>query len=73
MKQENFITSASQVAIWIWTIGLGAFIVREVPVIGAIPADEGVGSPSQLSWLKCLGVSAASFALTIIVMGFLRL
>ena len=73
MRQESLITTAAQVAIWIWTIGLGAFIVREVPIVGAVSAGEEAGLPSQLTWLKCLGVSAASFALTIIVMGFLRL
>jgi hypothetical protein len=72
LKVESFITSASQIIVWIWAIILGAFIVREVPIASLGPGGE-ESSNIRLSWLKCLGLSAMAFALTILIMLILRL
>jgi len=71
LEQVTFISGIVQVAVWVWTIGLGAFIVRTVPVTSNALTEETTAQTSQLSWLKCLLISGASFALTIIIMGFL--
>ncbi|HII85197.1 TPA: hypothetical protein HA273_01135 [Candidatus Bathyarchaeota archaeon] len=70
MAQVNLISGGVQVAFWIWTIGLAAFIVRTVPITSPVPLGEDMAMPKQLSWTKCLLVSAASFVLTIIIMAF---
>jgi hypothetical protein len=72
LKVESLITSASQIIVWIWAIILGAFIVREVPTASVGPGGE-ESSKVRLSWLKCLGLSAMAFALTILIMLILRL
>ncbi len=74
--------SIVQVFVYIWTIALGAFIVRAVtgvpptsPPLAMAPTPEGettLGS-QQFGWLKCLLVSAASFVITITILGFLGL
>ena len=71
LEQVTLIGGIVQVAVWLWTIGLGAFIVRTVPVTSNVLTEEATVTTSQLSWIKCLLVSAASFVLTIIIMGFL--
>ncbi len=71
LEQVTLIGGIVQVAVWFWTIGLGAFIIRALPVASIASAEEGTVAPAQFSWVKCLLVSAASFVLTIIIMGFL--
>jgi len=75
------IGSIVQIVIYIWIIALGTFIVREVTTLA--PATSPIGTPEpegepalgpqQFGWLKCLLVSAASFVLTVTILGFLGL
>jgi hypothetical protein len=79
--QVLYIGSIVQIAIYIWIIGLGALIVREVTAIAPAPSPIGTPEtegeptlgPQQFGWLKCLLVAAASFVLTITILGFLGL
>jgi hypothetical protein len=71
LEQVTFIGGVVQIATWLWTIGLGTFIVRAVPNAAPVIAGEATETPTKLSWLKCLLVSAASFVLTIVIMSFL--
>jgi hypothetical protein len=70
--------SIVQVAVYVWIIALGAFIVRFVtgvappsPVGSTTPEGEGAPGFQQFGWLKCLLVSGVSFVLTITILGFL--
>ncbi len=72
--------SIVQVAVYVWIIALGTFIVRYVtavvPTSPLIPATTETETapmpgPQQFGWLKCLLVSAASFVLTVTILGFL--
>lgn len=76
--QVLLIGSIVQIIIYVWIIGLGTFIVREVtgiapttPLGTPAPENEPTFGPQQFGWLKCLLVSAASFVLTITILGFL--
>lgn len=71
LDQVNLISVIVQVAVWLWIIGLGAFIVRTLPITSTAVTGETTETLTQLSWLKCMLVSVASFVLTIIIMGFL--
>lgn len=72
--------SIVQVIVYVWIIGLGTFIVRAVtgippssPIDIVAPEGQAVPGPQQFGWMKCLLVSAASFVLTITILGFLGL
>lgn len=79
------IGSYVQIAIWIWLFGLGTFIVRVVTGMAYAPRvditkpetstqPESEPAPmgfQQFGWTKSALVSAASLALTIIILGFL--
>jgi hypothetical protein len=74
------IGSIVQIVTYVWIIGLGTFIVREVTAVApttpmGTPAPEGepVLGPQQFGWLKCLLVSAVAFVLTVTILGFLGL
>ena len=78
ISQVLFIGSIVQIIVYIWTIGLGTFIVREVTGLapptpaGAIATEAApIMAPQQFGWLKSLLVSAAAFVLTITILGFL--
>ena len=74
LDQVSVIGGGIQVAVYVWTIALGAFIVRAVTTPASAQAGEALpGARQQFSWLKCLLVSAASFVITLIVLGFLGL
>ena len=76
--QANQAGSIVQVITYVWTIALGAFITRAVTSGTAIvatntepaPSDIGVATPQQFGWLKSLLVSAASFLLSLLILGF---
>ena len=57
MATFNSISSAVQLAAWVWMGALGAFIARAL-----LP---------EFSWVKCGGISAISLIVTIIVLRFL--
>ena len=61
------ITSVVQIAVYVWTVVLGAIITHEVTGITV----EGAPSLPQFGWMKSILTSAASFLLTIIILGFL--
>lgn len=79
------ISSYVQIAIWIWIFGLGTFIVRTITSMAYTPRvdilkpetsaqPESEPSPMslpQFSWAKSALLSAASLALTIIILGLL--
>jgi hypothetical protein len=67
LEQVNLVSGAVVIAVYGWTFALGAFITREITA----PAGEGVAMTPQFGWLKCLLVSAASFLLTLLILGFL--
>ncbi len=85
LSQIFQISSYVQIVIWIWLFVLGTFIVRAItgmvytprvdilkPETSAQPETE--PSPTslpQFGWAKSALVSAASLALTIIILGFL--
>lgn len=81
IAQVLLIGSIVQIAVYVWTIGLGTFIVRYAtgvapassPLVPTTTETENapVLAPPQFGWLKCLLVSAVSFVLTITIMGFL--
>jgi hypothetical protein len=72
-----------QVAVYVWTIALGTFIVRAITgdekiaeqlSMGKVASDSAIsGDVTAFSWMKCLLVSGASLFLTIIILGFLSL
>jgi hypothetical protein len=72
------ISSIVQIAVYVWVIALGSFIVRYAtgvapasPLVPATTETESIPRPQQFGWLKCLLVSAVSFVLTITILGFL--
>jgi hypothetical protein len=77
------VTSGLVLAIWIWTIALGTFIVRAVTSdqkmaqqanMGAAATETTVISKVEgLGWMKCLFVSGVSSFLTIVIIGILNL
>src|SRR3990170_4308602 len=76
--QANLSVSIMQVITYVWTIALGAFITRAVTSGAGIVAtgaetavtSAGEAFPQQFGWLKSLLVSAASFLLSILILGF---
>jgi hypothetical protein len=70
-----------QVAIYVWTVALGAFITRAITgdkkiaeqvSMGKVTSDTTISSDvTAFSWMKCLLVSGASLLLTIIILGFI--
>ena len=61
------ISGIVQIAVYVWTVALGAIITREVTG----QAAEGAPISLQFGWMKSLLTSAASFLLTIIILVFL--
>jgi hypothetical protein len=55
-----------QIAVYVWTVILGAIITHEITGI----AIEGAPSLPQFGWLKSILTSAASFLLTLLILGF---
>jgi hypothetical protein len=69
--QVNLFGSIVQVAVFVWTIALGAFITRAITALTvSSPAGEAMPAPTQFAWLKCLLVSGASFLLSILILNF---
>ena len=76
--QANQAGSIVQVAVYVWTIALGAFITRTITSGSRVvatsaetaPSDVTIPFPQQFGWLKSLLVSAASFLLSILIIGF---
>jgi hypothetical protein len=70
-----------QLAIYVWTVALGAFITRAITgdkkiaeqvSIGKVTSDTTISSDvTPFSWMKCLLVSLASLFLTIIILGLI--
>ena len=70
-----------QIAIWVWTIALGTFIVRAITGSRKIAEETGLGRAAmnttassnviEFSWMKCLLVSGLSMFLTIFILGLL--
>ncbi len=84
LNQIAIVNTASyivQVAMWVWTVALGAFITRAITGSKQIAKHVSMGKPvpeaivggevAAFSWMKCLLVSGASLFLTIIILGFL--
>lgn len=81
IAQILLIGSIIQIAVYVWIIALGTFIVRYAT--GVVPAPSPlvptttetesapVMAPQQFGWLKSLLVSAVSFVLTVTILGFL--
>jgi hypothetical protein len=60
------ITGIVQIAVYVWTVILGAIITHEVTGM----AVEGAPSLPQFGWMKSILTSAASFLLTLLILGF---
>jgi hypothetical protein len=70
-----------QLAIYVWTVALGAFITRAITgdkkiaeqvSMGKVTSDTTISSDvTPFSWMKCLIVSLASLFLTIIILGLI--
>jgi len=60
------ISGAVQIAVYIWVVALGAIITHDITGI----TIEGAPSLPQFGWLKSILTSAASFLLTLIILGF---
>jgi hypothetical protein len=79
----NLVSYIVQAAVWVWIVGLGAFITRAITgdkqiaeqvAVGKTPLETtSAGEVQAFSWMKCLLVSGAGLFLTIIIMGFLGL
>lgn len=54
--QVRMITSVTQIAIWVWTIALGALVLRFT---------------AQIAWVKSILTSVVAYIVTILVSGFL--
>jgi hypothetical protein len=55
-----------QIAVYVWTVILGAIITHEITGI----VVEGAPSLPQFGWTKSILTSAASFLLTLLILGF---
>lgn len=62
----NQISGYIQIAIYVWIVGLGAILVRDIT---AQPV-EGASVAPQFGWMKSVLTSAASFLLTLLILGF---
>jgi len=70
-----------QIAVWVWTIALGTFIVRAITGSRKIAEETGLGRAAlnttassdviAFSWMKCVLVSGLSMFLTIFILGLL--
>ena len=68
----NLTQNISSVIVFVWTIALGAIITRSITA--PVPAAEGAPVMSQqFGWMKSILVSAASFLLMFLIVGFLGL
>jgi hypothetical protein len=72
LEQATSVSGIIQIVVYVWTIALGAFIVRDVSTTLAVSTGEmPSGTQTQFNWVKCLLVSAASFLLTLLILAFL--
>jgi hypothetical protein len=69
----NLIQSVVTVAVFVWTIALGAMVTRTITGAATAPVAEGSPAIQPFGWLKCILVSAASFLLMLLIVGFLGL
>jgi hypothetical protein len=77
----NLVGGIIQVAMWVWTVVLGTFIIRAITSdkkiaeqvsMGKTASDATIsGEVTGFSWMKCLLVSGASLFLTTIILGLL--
>jgi hypothetical protein len=80
----NMVGYILQIAMWVWTVTLGAFIVRAITSDKKIAEQLSMGktapeaTPSApsievagFSWMQCLMVSGVSVLLTVIILGLL--
>lgn len=68
----SFIAGIIQIAILIWNVALGTFIVRAVTSVAPPTLDENAPAVAQpLSWARCFMVSVASVLLTLIILFFI--
>jgi hypothetical protein len=63
----TMISGAIQIAVYVWTIALGTIIAHDITGI----AVEGAPTFMPFGWLKSILTSAASFLLTLIILGFI--
>jgi hypothetical protein len=74
INTANLITSAVLIIIYVWTVALGTFIIRDITA-GQPQTQEPViietSTTPQFSWFKSILVSAAAFLVTLLIMGFL--
>jgi hypothetical protein len=63
----SLIFAGFQIATYLWIVGLGALITRNITA----PVGEETPETPQFSWMKCFLVSGVSMFLTIIILGFL--
>jgi hypothetical protein len=74
ISTANLITSVVLIIIYVWTVALGTFIIRDITA-GQPQTQEPViieTSPAQqFSWFKSILVSAAAFLVTLLIIGFL--
>ncbi|MBT0159138.1 hypothetical protein G4O51_04055 [Candidatus Bathyarchaeota archaeon A05DMB-2] len=76
INTANLITNVVLIIMYLWTVGLGAIITREITAPQVVAAQQPViieGSPvtPQFSWVKSILVSSASFLVTLLIVGFL--
>jgi hypothetical protein len=67
VAQVSLIGGIVQVIIYVWIVALGTIITRDITT----RAVEGSPGVQQFSWTKSLLVSAASFLLTLLILGFI--
>ena len=60
------ITGIVQMAVYVWIVGLGAIIAHEIT---SQPVEETSVAP-KFGWMKSVLTSAASFLLTLLILGF---
>ncbi|MCW4007627.1 MAG: hypothetical protein NWF09_02900 [Candidatus Bathyarchaeota archaeon] len=82
LNSISFVSSVGgvvQIAVYVWIIALGAFIIRAVTgdekiaeQLGKTALDTSVSRGAvAFGWMKCLFVSGISLFLTVIILGFL--
>jgi hypothetical protein len=62
----TLISSIVQIAVYVWIVALGAIIAHDMTA----QAVEGAPTVQQFGWLKSILTSAASFLLTLLILGF---
>jgi hypothetical protein len=62
----TLISSIVQIAVYVWIVALGAIIAHDMTA----QAVGGAPTVQQFGWLKSILTSAASFLLTLLILGF---